>query len=174
MQAGHRGSCIDGIIAIAERCAVLRPLVLLEPPTADSAALCSTLLTHEALKDDPQDQHRYRWALLRMLNFAIEKLNHKGERRHMPEAGGDTELTVPARLAPAAVYANVLAFSSRVFALAFFRLEGVALKLLRSLPPVKRQGLKRILEEAGVNEQCVPAGSSPNCRTELTNDPCPP
>lgn len=38
-------------------------------------------------------------------------------------------------------------------ALAFFRVEGVALKLLRALPPVKKQGLKRILEEEGINEK---------------------
>jgi len=51
------------------------------------------------------------------------------------------------------VYANTLVFSGRVFALAFWRIEGVGLKLLRALPQVKRAGLKRILEEAGVNEQ---------------------
>lgn len=56
----------------------------------------------------------------------------------------------------AAVYANTLVFSGRIFALAFFRIEGVALKLLRALPPVKRQCLKRVLDEAGINEQQLP------------------
>ena len=59
----------------------------------------------------------------------------------------------PCRLSLTAVYANTLVFSGRVFALAFWRIEGVGLKLLRALPQVKRAGLKRILEEAGVNEQ---------------------
>lgn len=54
-----------------------------------------------------------------------------------------------------AVYANTLVFSGRVFALAFFRIEGVALKLLRALPSVKRQFLTRVLDEAGVQEESV-------------------
>lgn len=48
---------------------------------------------------------------------------------------------------PAAVYANTLVFSGRMMALAFFRLEGVGLKLLRALPAVKRTSMKRILNE---------------------------
>lgn len=35
-------------------------------------------------------------------------------------------------------------------AVAFFRIEGVGKKLLRLLPPVKRQDLKRVLTESGV------------------------
>lgn len=57
--------------------------------------------------------------------------------------------------APAAVYANTLVFSGRILALAFFRIDGVALKLIRALPPVKRLTLRRILQEAGVDEKFV-------------------
>jgi hypothetical protein len=49
-----------------------------------------------------------------------------------------------------AVYANTLSFSGRLLAVAFFRIEGVGLKLLRLLPVVKRQDLKRILQEVGI------------------------
>lgn len=103
------------------------------------------------LADDPAGQARYRSAIVRVLAFAIEKLNDKGELplevcSHL--YGTDIKYL-------SAVYANTLVFSGRVFALAFFRIEGVALKLLRALPPVKRLGLQRILEEAGINPQCV-------------------
>lgn len=55
----------------------------------------------------------------------------------------------------AAVYANTLVFSGRMLALAFFRLEGVAHKLLSSLPPVKRTALKRVLDELGPPSRSV-------------------
>lgn len=42
-------------------------------------------------------------------------------------------------------------------ALAFFRIEGVAFKLLRALPPVKRQCLKRVLDEIGITEHQLPS-----------------
>ncbi|KAK4704827.1 hypothetical protein P7C70_g1391, partial [Phenoliferia sp. Uapishka_3] len=87
----------------------------------------SRFMSSHVLADDPAGQERYRSAIVSVLAFAIEKLNDK------------------------AVYANTLVFSGRVFALAFFRIDGVALKLLRALPPVKRQGLLRILEDAGVS-----------------------
>ena len=54
-----------------------------------------------------------------------------------------------------AVYANTLGFSGRLLAIAFFRIEGVGIKLLRLLPQVKRQDLKRILQEMGVNTRFV-------------------
>ncbi|GAA6019570.1 hypothetical protein JCM10207_003748 [Rhodosporidiobolus poonsookiae] len=92
----------------------------------------SHFLSAAALQDDPHGQVRYRSAVVQILDFAVEKLNDK------------------------AVYANTLVFSGRVFALAFFRIEGVALKLLRALPPVKRSGLRRILEETGVKEDQLP------------------
>ncbi|GAA6060753.1 hypothetical protein JCM10212_003797 [Sporobolomyces blumeae] len=92
----------------------------------------SHFLSACTLEDDAVGQARYRTAVVSILQFAVEKLNDK------------------------AVYANTLVFSGRVFALAFFRIEGVALKLLRALPPVKRHGLKRILEEAGVDENRLP------------------
>ncbi|GAA5861242.1 hypothetical protein JCM1840_003127 [Sporobolomyces johnsonii] len=110
MQPAHRGACLEAVAAIAE----------------------SHFLSATVLQDDVLGQARYRTAVVKILDFAVEKLNDK------------------------AVYANTLVFSGRVFALAFFRIEGVALKLLRALPPVKRQGLKRILEEAGVKEHELP------------------
>ena len=54
-----------------------------------------------------------------------------------------------------AVYANTLGFSGRLLAIAFFRIEGVGIKLLRLLPQVKRQDLKRVLQEIGVNARSV-------------------
>ncbi|KPV76862.1 uncharacterized protein RHOBADRAFT_51847 [Rhodotorula graminis WP1] len=92
----------------------------------------SHLVSYGALEDDPEGQRCYRSSLLHMLGYAVEKLDHK------------------------AVYANILTFSSRVLALAFFRIDGVALKLLRALPPVKQQGLRRIMGEAGVDENNLP------------------
>lgn len=57
--------------------------------------------------------------------------------------------------ASAAVYANTLVFAGRVFALAFFRIEGVGLKLLRALPPIKRLCVRRLMIEAGLEDKCV-------------------
>ncbi|GAA5890657.1 hypothetical protein JCM6882_000614 [Rhodosporidiobolus microsporus] len=85
-----------------------------------------------SLQEDPAGQLFYHSAVVQLLDFAVDKLNDK------------------------AVYANTLVFSGRIFALAFFRIEGVALKLLRALPPVKRQGLKRVLDEAEVQEHKLP------------------
>ncbi|KAI5477484.1 hypothetical protein MNV49_006330 [Pseudohyphozyma bogoriensis] len=92
----------------------------------------SHFMSTQVLQDDPSDQAQYRSAIVNVLSFAVDKLNDK------------------------AVYANTLVFSGRVFALAFFRIEGVALKLLRALPPIKRQFLKRILDEVGVDELKLP------------------
>ncbi|GAA5824324.1 hypothetical protein JCM11251_000377 [Rhodosporidiobolus azoricus] len=88
-----------------------------------------------SLSADPAGQMFYHSAVVQLLDFAVDKLNDK------------------------AVYANTLVFSGRIFALAFFRIEGVALKLLRALPPVKRQGLKRILDEANVQETNLPSAT---------------
>lgn len=54
-----------------------------------------------------------------------------------------------------AVYANTLVFAGRIFALAFWRIEGVAIKLLKALPSVKKHSLTRILGEAGIPEGCA-------------------
>ncbi|GAA6052088.1 hypothetical protein JCM3770_006625 [Rhodotorula araucariae] len=110
VQPSHRGTCLEAVATIAE----------------------SHLLSNAALHGDVAGQVRYRSTLVRILHFAVQKLNDK------------------------AVYANTLAFSGRVFALAFFRIEGVALKLLRALPTVKRANMKRILEEAGIKEHELP------------------
>ncbi|GAA5992393.1 hypothetical protein JCM10908_000461 [Rhodotorula pacifica] len=90
-------------------------------------------LSIASLGDDEADQRRFRSAVVHILDFAIEKLNDK------------------------AVYANTLVFSGRILALAFFRIDGVALKLIRALPPVKRLTLRRILQEAGADENALPA-----------------
>ncbi|GAA5988306.1 hypothetical protein JCM5350_002850 [Sporobolomyces pararoseus] len=92
----------------------------------------SHFLSATTLECDPRGQARFRAALIEILHFAVEKLNEK------------------------AVYANTLVFSGRVFAIAFWRIEGVGLKLLRALPQVKRAGLKRVLEEAGIDENDLP------------------
>lgn len=119
---------------------------------------CSHLVSHNVLEDDPEAQQCYRSVLLRMLEYAVEKLDHKGACRPVLVVGMSPpgpDVPVP----PAAVFSNVLSFSSRVFALVFFRIDGAGLTLLRALPPVKHQGLKRIMAEAGVEEKCVPPTS---------------
>ncbi|GAA5875165.1 hypothetical protein JCM3774_001659 [Rhodotorula dairenensis] len=90
-------------------------------------------LSIASLDGDAADQSRFRSAVVHILDFAIEKLNDK------------------------AVYANTLVFSGRILALAFFRVDGVALKLIRALPPVKRLTLRRVLQEAGIDENALPA-----------------
>ncbi|GAA6012848.1 hypothetical protein JCM11491_006199 [Sporobolomyces phaffii] len=92
----------------------------------------SHFLSATTLETDPSGQARFRSALVEILHFAVDKLNEK------------------------AVYANTLVFSGRVFAIAFWRIEGVGLKLLRALPQVKRTGLKRVLEEAGFDDKNIP------------------
>ncbi|BGP54940.1 hypothetical protein JCM8202v2_002527 [Rhodotorula sphaerocarpa] len=89
-------------------------------------------LSIASLGDDRVDQARFRSTIVHVLDFAIEKLNDK------------------------AVFANTLVFSGRILAIAFFRVDGVALKLIRALPPVKRQTLRRILQEAGADESNLP------------------
>ncbi|KAK4054299.1 hypothetical protein OIO90_003532 [Microbotryomycetes sp. JL221] len=97
------------------------------------AAIAEThFLSAATLQDDPFAQARYRASIVDVLSFAVDKLNEK------------------------AVYANTLVFSGRVMALAFFRIEGVAVKLLRALPRVKRQCFSRVLAEAGVKESQLP------------------
>ncbi|GAA5876682.1 hypothetical protein JCM16303_003625 [Sporobolomyces ruberrimus] len=93
----------------------------------------SHFLSATTLEGDLQGQARYKSAIVEILHFAVEKLNEK------------------------AVYANTLVFSGRVFAIAFWRIDGVGVKLLRALPQVKRAGLKRVLDEAGLSEHNIPA-----------------
>jgi hypothetical protein len=111
----------------------------------------SHFMSSQALRNNVKCQERYRTAFFNILDFAVEKLNDK------------------------AVYANTLVFSGRVFALAFFRIEGVAYRLLRALPVVKRQYLRRILDEAGVvdnalspvNKAAFPSHLLPLCLNDL-------
>jgi hypothetical protein len=120
------------------------------------------------LQGDPLGQARYRTAIVKVLAFAVEKLNDKGAS--LPSSSGfDAQSAFPQPSTPTPSFSLVVSsvrfesamrargLGSLIYhaALAFFRIEGVALKLLRALPPVKRQCLKRVLDEAGVNEQCV-------------------
>jgi hypothetical protein len=151
LQPAHRGACLEAVAAIAERCVSRSPFPFLET-YVDPLDLHSHFLAAGTLQEDLAGQARYRTAVVQILDFAVDKLNDKGTSR--PPFPLPFPLLIISR-SGAAVYANTLVFSGRVFALAFFRIEGVALKLLRALPPVKRQGLKRILDEAGVKETCV-------------------
>lgn len=75
------------------------------------------------LENDAEDQEAFFGVLGHILNYAIGELNKKG------------------------VYQNTLIFSGRLLAVAFFRIEGVASKLLRALP-VNRFALERVANEA--------------------------
>ncbi|EGG10586.1 uncharacterized protein MELLADRAFT_76881 [Melampsora larici-populina 98AG31] len=83
----------------------------------------SHFLASYILNSNPAAVAQYRQVLVSVLSFAVDKLNDK------------------------AVYANTLVFAGRMLAMAFFRIEGVARKLLRALPPVKRMSMRRILDE---------------------------
>ena len=51
-----------------------------------------------------------------------------------------------------AIFANTLGFAGKMLAAAFWNLDGVALKMLRLLPAVKKQHILRILSESGVDD----------------------
>ncbi|PWY99891.1 hypothetical protein BCV70DRAFT_176825 [Testicularia cyperi] len=76
------------------------------------------------LAADPEDEARFSSVFGHILSYAIGELNKKG------------------------VYQNTLIFSGRLLAVAFFRVEGVASKLLRALP-VNRFALERVAKEFG-------------------------
>ncbi|PWN33711.1 uncharacterized protein FA14DRAFT_173478 [Meira miltonrushii] len=80
------------------------------------------------LENDAEDQQTFFGVLGHILNYAIGELNKKG------------------------VYQNTLIFSGRLLAVAFFRIEGVASKLLRALP-VNRFALERVANEAQWNDR---------------------
>lgn len=80
------------------------------------------------LENDAEDQETFFGVLGHILNYAIGELNKKG------------------------VYQNTLIFSGRLLAVAFFRIEGVASKLLRALP-VNRFALERVANEAQWNDR---------------------
>lgn len=69
MQPTHRGACLEAVAAISE----------------------SHFLSAHILTEDEDGQARYRTAMVKVLVFAVEKLNDK------------------------AVYANTLVFSGRIF-----------------------------------------------------------
>lgn len=74
------------------------------------------------IQTNEEDEKRFYSVFGHILNYAIGELNKKG------------------------VYQNTLIFSGRLLAVAFFRVEGVASKLLRALP-VNRFALERIAME---------------------------
>ncbi|EPQ29309.1 uncharacterized protein PFL1_03064 [Pseudozyma flocculosa PF-1] len=76
------------------------------------------------LGQDDGDEARFSSVFGHILSYAIGELNKKG------------------------VYQNTLIFSGRLLAVAFFRVDGVATKLLRALP-VNRFALERVAKEAG-------------------------
>jgi hypothetical protein len=88
-------------------------------------------LSINALASDVIDEGRFNSTFGHILLYAIGELNKKG------------------------VYQNTLIFSGRLLAVAFFRVKGVAGKLLRALP-VNRFALERVAGEAGW-EKVVPA-----------------
>ena len=75
------------------------------------------------LNQDKEDEARFSSVFGYILSYAIGELNKKG------------------------VYQNTLIFSGRLLAVAFFRMAGVASKLLRALP-VNRFALERVAQEA--------------------------
>lgn len=75
------------------------------------------------LQQDEVDEKKFFSVFGHILNYAIGELNKKG------------------------VYQNTLIFSGRLLAVAFFRVENVASKLLRALP-VNRFALERVASEA--------------------------
>lgn len=75
------------------------------------------------VEKDAGDQQTFFNVLGHIMSYAIGELNKKG------------------------VYQNTLIFSGRLLAVAFFRIEGVASKLLRALP-VNRFALERVATEA--------------------------
>ena len=74
------------------------------------------------LSTDAEDEARFSSVFGHILSYAIGELNKKG------------------------VYQNTLIFSGRLLAVAFFRVNGVATKLLRALP-VNRFALERVARE---------------------------
>lgn len=87
-------------------------------------------LSINALAADVIDEGRFNSTFGHILLYAIGELNKKG------------------------VYQNTLIFSGRLLAVAFFRVKGVAGKLLRALP-INRFALERVAGEAGW-EKVVP------------------
>ncbi|KAN0064525.1 hypothetical protein ACQY0O_002153 [Thecaphora frezii] len=83
------------------------------------------------LSQDPDDEAKFSSVFGHILSYAIGELNKKG------------------------VYQNTLIFSGRLLAVAFFRVEGVATKLLRALP-VNRFALERVAKEAGWQQKHPP------------------
>lgn len=80
-------------------------------------------LSVNALANDPADEAKFSSIFGHILLYAIGELNKKG------------------------VYQNTLIFSGRLLAVAFFRVSGVANKLLRALP-INRFALERVAAEA--------------------------
>lgn len=84
----------------------------------------SRTLSAGALAHDSLDESKFSNIFGQILVYAVGELNKKG------------------------VYQNTLIFSGRLLAVAFFRIEGVATKLLRALP-INRFALERVTAEVG-------------------------
>lgn len=80
-------------------------------------------LSVSPLANDPKDESKFASTFGHILLYAIGELNKKG------------------------VYQNTLIFSGRLLAIAFFRVDGVASKLLRALP-INRFAMERVAAEA--------------------------
>ncbi|CAO1632688.1 unnamed protein product [Sympodiomycopsis kandeliae] len=80
-------------------------------------------LSVNALMNDAKDEAKFSSTFGHILLYAIGELNKKG------------------------VYQNTLIFSGRLLAIAFFRVDGVASKLLRALP-INRFAMERVAAEA--------------------------
>lgn len=77
MQPAHRGLSLDAVAGIAERCVVrLRNSPSL--PCVHRSLVYSHHFAAAALRNDVKAQARYRSMLIRMLDFAVDKLNDKG------------------------------------------------------------------------------------------------
>lgn len=94
------------------------------------------------IASDPDDQQAFYAALSHIISYAIGELNKKG------------------------VYQNTLIFSGRLLAVAFFRIDGVASKLLRSLP-VNRFALERVAAEVAWHMNARKDFESFRCRFPL-------
>ncbi|RUS24158.1 hypothetical protein BC938DRAFT_474020, partial [Jimgerdemannia flammicorona] len=94
----------------------------------------------------------YRAALAATMAYAVERLNQRG------------------------VYANVVGFCAKVFALCFFKIPGVAAALLHALP-IGRGLHKRMHRELGSvlgdpeNEKCLNAAFPPHIRGMICLEP---
>lgn len=107
-------------------------------------------MTSFAFNGDEQGKTRFERTIASLLSFAIAKLNGKGAMTQTSPSDAGHHADIDRLLT--AIFANTLGFAGKMLAAAFWNLEGVALKMLRLLPAVKKQHVLRILSEAGVED----------------------